>query len=130
MGENNGMRLKIGVLPLFLAGAVSGLINGYLGSGGGILLMFVYMYIAKSSGADGRDCFAETVITVLPMTIVSAIIYERTGNADLSEVGRYIAPALIGGLIGGILTDKISTKILKLIFAVIMIWSGINMFMK
>lgn len=122
--------VKTGLLIPISGGLAAGIVNGYLGSGGGIILMFVYMYLAGRNGADGKDCFASTVISVLPMTVVSAIVYNLTGNAALNDIAGFIAPAIIGGLIGGILTEKIKTNILKFVFALIMIWSGINMFMK
>lgn len=126
--SNKGSGAKGVALIAAAAGAVGGIINGYLGTGGGIVMMFAYMYLAPRCGMEEKDCFAATVLSILPMSVVSAIIYNQSENVAVSGIGRFVIPALIGGLIGAFLTDRMKTKILKYIFAAVMIWSGIYMF--
>ena len=116
------------ILIAVLTGAGAGLINGFLGAGAGVLLMFVIaaMNPVKNEGAS-RDNFATVVACVLPLSIVSVIIYTVKGAASGELVGRFALPAVIGGVLGAFLTDKLKTGVLRLIFAVVVIIAGINM---
>ena len=117
----------VGRLLLVLAvGALAGFVNGFLGAGAGIVLM--YAYGAMNRGEEKqRDNFAMTVATVVPISIVSVAIYASKGAVNEEAAGRFLLPAVIGGLLGGYLTDKLNTKVLRLVFSVIVIVAGVNM---
>ena len=61
--------------------------------------------------------------TVLPMTLLSALIYERSGGVFLSSA-PYIIPAALGGLCGAALFGRIKTGALKTAFSVMLAVSG------
>jgi len=114
-------------LPL-LGGAAAGLVNGFIGTGGGIILVFI---LSRVMGSDKtKDTFATVIDAILPMSAVSAFTYYTAGNLPLGEAAVYIAPAAIGGVIGAFLLDKISTKWLKVIFSVLVIYAGYRMLVK
>ena len=114
---------KLGLTTVtLLSGIAAGVLNGFLGSGGGIILIFIMNVLLPNE--DPRDTFATAVISILPMSAVSAYFYFRNGEIAVPEYSTYYASALIGGIIGAILLNKISTKLLKTIFAVLMIWAG------
>lgn len=111
---------------LAAVGAAAGFLNGFLGAGAGIILMYAFGALNRGE-ESARDNFAMTVATVLPLSMVSVAVYASKGAVSASAVGRYMVPAVVGGIIGGILTDKVNTKILRLVFAVVVIIAGINM---
>jgi uncharacterized membrane protein YfcA len=114
---------KISLL-LALGGAGAGFLNGFLGAGGGIILIFLLPLLLKDSGV--RDHFAFCVTVIFVFCCVSAG-FDLLGGADLGNVAGYAIPALIGGFVGALLLDKINTGFLKIIFAGVMIYAGINM---
>ncbi len=104
------------------AGVLAGMLNGFLGSGGGIIIVFVTGLLLPQR--DPKDIFATAVLSVLPMSIVSTYFYYRGGGISITDYAPYYASALFGGILGAVLLDKISTALLKTIFAVLMLWAG------
>ena len=115
---------------LLLGGFLAGFANGLLGAGGGIIIIFVLSKALKGIADDPRDKFANALCIMLPLSITSTVIYATRGTIRFSEFYPYILPALIGGLIGGIMLDKINVVFLKKIFCAILIFSGIMLIIK
>ena len=128
-GEKN--LKKIRSYPLRLAilipgGMLAGFINGFLGTGGGILLVFL-LGLVLTDGEDkdnaARDRFATVIAVIIPLSLVSAMIYSDSVPPTLSA--PFILPGMLGGAAGGFLLDRINVKWLKKIFALMVIWAGI-----
>ena len=105
-----------------IAGILAGMLNGFLGSGGGIIVVFALGLLLPDR--DPKDIFATAVLSVLPMSMVSAYFYYRGGGISVTEYAPYYASALFGGVLGAVLLDKIPTALLKAVFAVLMLWAG------
>ena len=107
----------------------AGVINGLLGAGGGVVMLYALSYLLRKRGsADaGKDAFASVVAVILPVSMISALSYASRGNIDMTKMQVLIIPALIGGMIGAYLTDKLPTRIIRGIFAVLVIISGVRM---
>ncbi|MBQ2809577.1 MAG: sulfite exporter TauE/SafE family protein [Clostridia bacterium] len=121
-------KLKIKNITLFcVLSFVAGGINGFLGTGGGIIL--VYMLGALTEN-DKKDSFASTLCATIPMSIVSITEYARASAIDLSLARSLAIPAIVGGALGAFLTDKIKAKYLTLCFSLLVIYSGICMVTK
>ena len=127
--ENN-KKTTARMCAVLIFGAAAGFVNGFLGAGGGIILMYMFRRLSMGNSEKGdktRDIFASVVATVLPLSAVSAAVYGAKGMGDTSLLLKLAVPAAVGGVIGAFLTDKLDTKILRKIFAIIMITGGINM---
>ena len=114
-------------LFLLLTGAVSGFINGFLGTGGGIFLLFSAKLEEKMlpPAPNEKDRFAQTVSVTLILSVVSAIIYfSGSGAVDASSAVIYILPALAGGAVGAKLLDIISVRLLNTVFSLLLITAG------
>lgn len=111
-------------------GFLSGLANGLLGAGGGIIIVYALRYKLKDCDCDTRDIFANALCVMLPISVLSCILYARAGNLSVSGLGIYILPAILGGLAGGVILGKIKTAFLKKLFAALVIYSGITLMMK
>ena len=110
-----------------ILGFLAGLLNGLLGAGGGIILVRGAEKVLPREYHDGRDVFANALAVMLPLSAVSAIAYVLRGSVHGLEFSRFILPAIIGGVGGGLLLAVIDTRLLRLIFSALVVWSGITM---
>ncbi len=113
-----------------LTGLLSGFVNGLLGAGGGIIAVWGLGRMLRGSAAERRDIFANALAVMLPLSAVSAINYSLRGLEDSRELGILVLPAVAGGICGALILDRISADWLKLIFSVIIIYSGITMLVR
>lgn len=111
-------------------GFLSGLANGLLGAGGGIIIVYALRYKLRDESCDTRDIFANALCVMLPISALSCILYAKAGNLSVSGIGVYIFPAILGGLAGGVMLEKIKTSFLKKLFAALVIYSGITLMIK
>ena len=112
---------------LVLLGALAlaaGVVNGFLGTGGGIVLMFALSLIPAADDTAARDRFATVIAVILPLSLVSVLTYGE--NVNFSAASPYIIPGILGGVLGGLLLDKLSVNIVKKLFAAMVIWAGIS----
>ncbi len=111
--------LLLGVLAL-----AAGVVNGFLGTGGGIVLMLALTLVPANDDTAARDRFATVIAVILPLSLVSAVAYGE--SVDLSAASPYILPGILGGVLGALLLDKLSVKLIKKLFAAMVIWAGIS----
>lgn len=109
-------------LLLIVGGILAGFINGLLGAGGGIIIVFVLSRVLRES--DSRDIFANALCVMLPLSAVSCAIYVANGSTSFEGFSAFILPAILGGLLGGLLLCKINTFFLKKLFAALVAISG------
>ncbi len=115
---------------LLACGLAAGLINGLLGTGGGILLVFAISYFCKNTLPDRRDVCANALVVTLALTLLSTTLYIKGGNAPPSDLSRFVLPGAVGGLAGGLLLGKITPTALGKLFAVLLVVSGIFMLVR
>ena len=112
------------ILPLAF---LSGMTNGVLGAGGGIILVFMLAHLLKGRANGSKEAFAISCVAVLAFSMMSCISYTVKGTVSFDDAKIYLLPALIGGLIGALVLHRINTALLKKIFAVLLIYGGIRM---
>lgn len=106
-------------------GALSGLINGLLGAGGGIIVTYYLSHTLSNEEKCQNGVFANAVATMLPISIASLLLYAFRGYISLnSSLFSLLPSALIGGILGAFLLTKLKLKIVKLIFSVLVTVSG------
>ena len=108
-----------------LIGAFAGIINGLLGAGGGIIITYYLHRVLKDEEKLQNGVFANAVATMLPISTVSLMLYfNRKYIALDKELFLLIPSAIIGGILGAFLLTKLKFKIVKLLFAILVIVSG------
>ncbi len=104
-------------------GIIIGLINGFLGAGGGMIAVPAL----KASGLTQKEAHENAVAVILPLTLLSAVLYIVRGSVTLPDALPFIPAGLVGAVIGTLLMKKISNIWLTRIFGGFMIFSGIRM---
>ena len=97
----------------------AGILNGLLGTGGGIPLYF----ILSKEGGDKR-AYATASAAVLLLSLQTVFLYQ--GDAVSPDTVSPFLPflAVLGGSIGALLLGKIDRRLLRLIFALLLLFSG------
>ena len=109
-----------------LGGFAIGIVNALFGAGGGMIAV----PIIKSKGKTQKVAQASAICVILPLCILSAVIYYIKGYYTLSEAVRYVPSALLGAIAGTFLLRKIPDSILKKIFSLFMLYLGVRMVIK
>lgn len=112
------------ILKNALIGILAGIISGMFASGGGLILVPIYTYILKLSEKEAR---ATSLFCILPMVIVTAILYSRNNYIDWTIGIKCAIGGIAGGLIGGKLLNIIPAKYLQIAFTVFLIYAGFSM---
>ncbi len=112
------------MIKKIILGFISGIICGLFSAGGGLILVPAYVYILKMDEVKAR---ATSVFSILPMVIVSGLMYYK-GNYMDWKLGVYCAiGGIIGGILGAKLLKKISVNKLKFMFILFLIYASVKM---
>ncbi|WP_134699967.1 sulfite exporter TauE/SafE family protein [Ammoniphilus sp. YIM 78166] len=104
-------------------GIFTGLINGLIGVGGTLLVPALVHLL----GTERRMAHGTSLAIILPISLVSIVIYSKSGAMPF-EAGLLIsAGGLFGGYLGARLLRRISQLWLKRLFSIFMIIAGIRM---
>ena len=121
------------------ASLAAGVINGLIGTGGGIVLYFTLKLLMKLNKKNDeqsksteaiKDIMANIIAAVVPMSIVSVVMYMIRGEIKYGELPLYLPAAVIGGIAGAFLQNKLKPKIIRKIFAVMIIYAGVQMLLR
>lgn len=104
-----------------IAGSLAGFVNGFLGGGGGMLLVPL---LTEKCHLEQQKAFASSVAIIFPISFVSATIYLFRGELSLQTAFPYLLGGLFGGFCGGKLFQKLNMRWLKRLFALFMLYGG------
>lgn len=113
-----------GIFLLVIIGFISGIISGFLGSGGGMVLVPVFSHFLNLDEVKSR---ASTIFCITFMVITSSIFYINKNSIDFRIGIKCAIGGIIGGFIGSKLLVNLNSKYLDLIFIIFLIYSGIKM---
>lgn len=110
------------IRPLIM-GAVSGILNGLFGSGGGIAAV----PMLEKMGISAKESHATSVILIFFLSIAAAVGYYMGGNMNIGAALRLIPSGLLGAAVGAILLKRIDNSLLRRLFGAVMLISGARM---
>jgi len=113
-----GKRAKYAV-----TGALAGAANGFFGAGGG---MFLVPLLASWSKLEERRAFATSVAVILPLSMVSAVIYFMRGGINFTSAWPYLVGGALGGVIAGKVFKKLDMVWLRRVFGAFILYGGIR----
>ncbi len=109
-----------------LIGGVSGILNGLFGSGGGIAAV----PLLEKTGIEPRKSHATSVALIFCLSIAATIGYYIGGNLDFKTALTLIPSGFLGAAIGALLLRKIDNSLLRRVFGIVMLISGVRMLLK
>ena len=109
---------------LAVLGGLSGFINGFLGGGGGVLVLATLLAVVK---LHQKSAQATALLVILPLTVVSALVYLIQGSVDWLPTLWATLGVVAGGALGAMLLSKLKGNTAKIIFAVVLIAGGVKM---
>ncbi len=118
------MKIKKNFLKTALIGITVGLCNGLFGSGGGTV---VVPAMEKFLHMEEHKSHATAIAVILPLTVVSMILYIYKGFFDFTLAWQVSAGGIAGGALGAVLLKKISAPVLRKIFGVFIIAAAVRM---
>lgn len=107
-----------------LIGLVAGIVNGLLGIGGGTILIPSMVY---QLGVRQHQAHATSLLIVLPTSLVSMLVYHGQGHIQIVSLLGLALATSIGAVMGAILMNYCSPKLLRTGFAAFMLIAGLRM---
>lgn len=120
-------KMKLSVknkIILLTVGSAAGFINGFLGGGGGVAVVALFLSVLKLSQKCSQ---ATALLVILPLTVVSAAVYAFNGAVDIVPTLWTTAGVVVGGIVGALLLSRLKGNTVKIIFAAILVAGGIKM---
>ena len=107
-----------------LVGCGIGLLNGFFGSGGGVLAVEAITRLGESE----KRAHASAILAILPLSIASAVVYALHGNIPWGgDTWMLLAGGAGGGLLGALALDKLPPAWVNLLFTGLILLAGLRM---
>ncbi len=105
-------------------GVAVGLANSLFGGGGGMLAVPLLL----TTGYQEKTAHATAILVILPISLFSFLLYLFRGLYNFSVLIPSAIGVTVGGILGAKLLDKMSTKKVSLLFAVLQAVAGAFLF--
>ena len=111
-------------LILLLIGIISGIMSGFFGIGGGVIIVpaLVYLIGFTQHKATGTSL----AVLLPPVGLAAVVVYYRRGNVDLRVALVVAIGLLIGAWVGAHFANKISGPSLRLAFGIFVVLVGLH----
>lgn len=117
MQQKNSVRYAI-------CGAAAGLVNGFFGAGGGMVLVPLLLYLGK---LEDKKAFSSAVCIILPLCLVSVAVYALRGTLKTDDALPYLIGGALGGVAAGLSFQKIPARVLHLVLGALIIFGGLRL---
>lgn len=107
-----------------IIGFFAGIISGFFGAGGGLLIVPFITIILKENEVTAR---ATSIMCIFFMVLVSSFFYSKQNAIDWNIAIRSSIGGIIGGYLGSKLLIKLNKNILKILFIIFLFYAGIKM---
>ncbi|MGB1074763.1 MAG: sulfite exporter TauE/SafE family protein [Flavobacteriales bacterium] len=118
----------IPILTLLLIGLVAGIASGFVGIGGGMVIVpaLIYFLGMTQHGAQGTSL----AMMLPPIGILAVMSYYKAGHVNFYHAGLLAVTFIIGAYLGSRWSLKLHPTVLRLVFAIFMLYVAGNMAFK
>lgn len=114
------MRLKKYVFSA-LAGFAAGSVTGLFGAGGGMILVPLLCWLTD---IEEDAIFPASVSIILPICLVCLFFRSNEGGLPWNEAAPYLIGSGIGGILAGVLGQRIPVIWLHRLLGAMILWGG------
>ena len=107
------------ILILIAIGLTAGILSGFVGIGGGLLIVPALIFFLGMSQFEAQG--TSLAMMLPPIGILAVINYNKTGNLNWTYALILAAVFIIGGYIGSKISLSLSPQVVKKIFGVLML---------
>jgi uncharacterized membrane protein YfcA len=111
------------VVVLLLTGVCTGFLSGMMGVGGGGIMVPVMVLV---TGFSQHTAQGSSLLAMIPTGGMGAYTHWRLGNVRKNLLLGLIPGIFIGSYLGGTLAHVFSDTVLRIIFAAVLIWTGVR----
>ena len=105
-----------------ITGFISGIVSGTGMGGGTILILCLSIFL----GIDQKMAQATNLIFFVPTSIAAIYVNIKQKKIDFKVAKVIIIFGIIGAIIGGVVAQKINTRVLKKLFGIFLIFIAIH----
>lgn len=109
---------------LLLVGVLGGFVGGFFGVGGGIVLVPLILWILTT---DRHIAHATSLAAIIIIATFGMVGFAVDGNVDPGVGIALGLGGVVGAAIGANLMHRLSPNALKVVFAIVLIASGLRM---
>ncbi len=102
----------------------AGLVNGIIGTGGGVVLTYMFSRLDGHGGI--KESLSRAMAVMLPVSCVSLLTYQNGYFDSVPQLLVTVLPALVGGFAGGALSRHATPLVLRRLFGAVMLWGGLS----
>lgn len=107
-----------------VCGTVVGAANSLFGGGGGMIAV----PLLTKTGLDEKRAHATAILVILPVSLLSFLLYAFRGYAELSVLVPTALGVTAGGILGAKLLGKLPVKTVNILFAILQALAGVFLF--
>ena len=115
---------NVSLWKCLLAGLAAGFVNGFFGAGGGMVLVPLLIWLV---GLPDKVAFSSAISIILPLCVVSLVIYGRHDMLPLSDALPYLLGGAGGGVLAGLWFQKVPAKWLHLALGALILLGGVRL---
>jgi len=113
------------LIILILIGLLAGALSGFVGIGGGIIVVPALVYLLGLSQFEAQG--TSLLLMLPPIGILAVLNYYQTGVVNWKYATVIALTFVVGGYFGSKITLKLDETLVKLIFGILMLLVAIKM---
>ncbi len=113
------------IVTLLLIGAAAGCLSGFIGIGGGLLIVPALMYFMGMSQMVAQG--TSLALMLPPIGALAVMNYWKAGELDLRAAGIMVVAFVVGGYFGSRIALSLNPMKVRLAFGLLMMYAAIRM---
>ena len=117
------MRLSTFLILVFI-GIVAGILSGFVGIGGGIIIVPALIYFLGLSQHDAQG--TSLALMLPPIGILAVMNYYKAGNLNINYAIVVAIAFIVGGYFGSKISLKLDPNLVKKVFGLVMLLASLK----